>query len=125
MTLIRLPIAPSVNAMYANNTKANNGRGRYKTDAYSSWKTEAGWILNQARVAPLGKMKVQLELSVNDAMKGDIDNRIKAVQDLLVTHRLIDDDKQVWRVSIEKVAASICKAREMLVSIEPYREKQE
>lgn len=117
MTLIRLPIAPSVNNLFA-----NGENGRYRTVAYNKWRTAAGWQLNLAHVQPFGKMRVQIGICVNDAMKGDIDNRCKGPIDLLVAHHIIEDDKQVWRVSIERVAASICKAREMLLSIEPYKE---
>jgi len=64
---------------------------------------------------------VQIDISVNEEMKGDIDNRIKAPLDLLVKHQIIEDDRFVRKVSIARVAASVVPKSEMLLSITPYQ----
>lgn len=88
--LISIPIPPSVNAMYANR-KGGAGRGRYKTEAYKAWIDEAGWVVNPQRPAPVrGKFKFFLKLP---KIRGDVDNRIKACLDLLVSLKLVDDDR--------------------------------
>lgn len=66
---------------------------------------------------------MQIEISVNEELKGDIDNRIKAPLDLLVSHRLIEDDRFVRKVSIERVNAVLVGKSDMLLSIYPYTEK--
>lgn len=96
--LVRLPVPPSVNAMYRNVPKV----GRVKTADYKAWLNHAGTLLNLARVTPFGKMRVELGLMIPQRVKGDLDNRIKAVQDLLVAHKIIDDDTQVWKIVAER-----------------------
>ena len=45
-----------------------------------------------------------LEIKVAQGMRGDISNRIKLVEDLLVSIEATDDDKHAHRVSIERCA---------------------
>lgn len=111
--LVRLPVSPSVNSMYRNVV----GVGRVKTTDYRNWLKHAGTLLNISRPVPFGKMRVQLGVMIPEKTKGDLDNRIKAVQDLLVAHRVIDDDKQIWRIVAERHPEP-----DMLVSLMPYGE---
>lgn len=46
----------------------------------------------------------ELEIRVPQAMRGDISNRIKLVEDLLVSIDATEDDKHARRVSIERCA---------------------
>lgn len=118
VSIVRLPICPSTNALFR-----NAGKRRIITTAYETWREEAGYALNLHRVQPFGRQPVQIEISVNEEMRGDIDNRFKAPIDLLVKHGVIEDDRFVRRASIERVAASVCRSREMLLSIMPYEAK--
>ena len=112
MTLIRLPVAPSTNNLFA-----NGKHGRFITDHYKAWRTEAGVMLNLARVEPFGRMRVELEILIPEKTRGDISNRVKATEDLLVAHKIIEDDVQVWRLVVGRH-----KDADMLLSIVPFQE---
>lgn len=102
--MITLPIPPSTNNLFF-----NRYRGRTKTDAYKAWITQAGCELNLQRVQPVPGY-VEVEIRLPQKMRGDIDNRAKAILDLFVSHKLIEDDAKVARLVIERdqVAASLC-----------------
>lgn len=109
--MVRLPVPPSVNAMYRNVP----GVGRVKTSDYRSWIKHAGTLLNISRPIPFGKARVQLGIFIPTKTKGDISNRIKATEDLLVAHKIIEDDVQVWKLTVERHDEP-----DMLVSLMPY-----
>ncbi len=91
MTTIEIPVPPSVNDMFRN----VRGKGRVKTAAYNDWLGHAGWLLRSQHPAPV-KGRVVILISVERTSKcADIDNRVKAIFDLLVTHGVIDDDRNV------------------------------
>jgi Holliday junction resolvase RusA-like endonuclease len=78
--------------------KKRGQRGRVKTKPYQAWLTKAGWELNTQRATKVAG-PVVVDITVRrDNDRSDIDNRIKAVLDLLVTMQLIDDDKNVVEV---------------------------
>lgn len=88
---IEIPAPPSVNEMFRN----VRGRGRVKTAAYNDWLGHAGWVLRSQSPDRVGG-RVVLVISVERASKSaDIDNRVKAILDLLVTHGVIEDDRNV------------------------------
>lgn len=95
---IRLPFPPSVNDMYLNNKGA--GRGRKPSPEYRAWKNQAGWELKAQHAKAVGGI-VEVRIDLDDSRRGDADNRIKAVLDLLVEHRVLrgDSKKFVKRVS--------------------------
>ncbi|MDE2096379.1 MAG: RusA family crossover junction endodeoxyribonuclease [Patescibacteria group bacterium] len=87
-----IPIPPSVNGLWA-----NVGRRRIKTKRYKAWLTEAGWAIVTQRVRPIAATSgcsVVVEIGPRDP-RADIDNRIKAVLDLLVRQGIIPDDRHV------------------------------
>jgi Holliday junction resolvase RusA-like endonuclease len=94
-----LPIPPSVNAAYRNVA----GRGRVATDVLKQWKWDAGWEL---KLSKCGRIEgpYSLRIFVPEDMPGDVDGRIKAVPDLLVTHGITPDDKFMRSVSSERSA---------------------
>ncbi len=92
-TVIKLQhMPPSTNMLYAN----VRGRGRIKTERYRTWWQAAGWDLvkhhNQRWTEPvyltiaLGKLNPQ----------SDCSNRVKAIEDLLVEHKIIPGDTIKW-----------------------------
>lgn len=96
--LISIPVPPSVNAMYAN-SRNGRGRGRYKTASYKQWIDEAGWEIKAQNPAPVtGKYRLRISLP---PIRGDADNRVKAVADLLVSLRLTPDDRHMVGLSVE------------------------
>ncbi|MGV0879463.1 RusA family crossover junction endodeoxyribonuclease [Martelella sp. FLE1502] len=97
---ITLPFPPSVNSLYRNVPR----RGRVRTDSYKQWVSEAGWELRLQNPEKFTE-RVNVTISMNPPRRncGDVDNRSKAVLDLLVKHQVIPDDKG------EFVASVLCK----------------
>ncbi|WP_162651573.1 RusA family crossover junction endodeoxyribonuclease [Lentilitoribacter sp. Alg239-R112] len=88
MTRIELPMPPSVNVMYSNARKS-----RIKSPAYRTWLQEAGLLLNTQHPKPIsGAVEVYIVLVAQSKHRQDADNRVKAVLDLLTTHKIIEDD---------------------------------
>lgn len=93
MTTLFLPFPPSVNGMF-------NGKSRrFKSDGYKSWLKEAKIDLDIAKYKAgfswknyKGKVEVHMLLRAPDKRVQDVDNRIKAVLDFLVTHKVIEGD---------------------------------
>ena len=93
--MIRLPVPPSTNALYRNAP----GRGRVKTAAYKAWIEAAGWALKtqHCRIV-IGRAEVEIAFPRNN--RRDLDNGAKAALDLLVAHRLLQDDRYVERLTL-------------------------
>lgn len=88
---LTLPTPPSVNKMFRN----VRGVGRVKSKAYKDWIGHAGWVLRSQHPGRIGG-RVVIVVSVEQAgPMSDIDNRVKALFDLLVAHGVIDDDRFV------------------------------
>jgi|6_EtaG_2_1085325.scaffolds.fasta_scaffold13314_2 Holliday junction resolvase RusA-like endonuclease len=87
-----LPLPPSTNNLFH-----NSGRGgRRKTKNYRQWIERAGWELARQHPLPVTGSPVGVSIRLRRPNKqSDLDNRAKAVLDLLVTHRLISDDRDV------------------------------
>lgn len=92
-TVIKLQhMPPSTNNLFANVA----GRGRVKTERYRTWWQAAGWDMakyhNHRWEEPvyltiaLGKLNTQ----------SDCSNRVKAIEDLLVAHKIIPGDTIKW-----------------------------
>lgn len=108
--VLELPLPPSVNAAFANRRRGK-GRGRIKTRAYRSWIDQADrHLLMQKRGLPrepiLGQLR--LEINVPASMRGDISNRIKLVEDFLVSRDITADDKNNWEVLIKRDKSITC-----------------
>ena len=92
-----LPLPPSVNGMYRN----VRGRGRVATKALKQWKFDAAWEITLQDAVPI-RVPYNLALYLPPKMRGDIDNRVKGVSDILVAFGLIPDDRHAQRVSSER-----------------------
>jgi Holliday junction resolvase RusA-like endonuclease len=92
-----LPAPPSTNNLFLN----IGGRGgRIKSPGYRSWIKEAGWQLRLSHPT-----KIMNTVAVSAALglasrRPDVDNCLKALLDLLVTHEVIEDDAQVVELSV-------------------------
>lgn len=89
MVIVNLPFPVSTNALWS------NGRsGRHRSQRYVDWHLQAGYELIAQRPAKT-KGPVKLECFVQegrDGRKRDITNLIKAPEDLLVEHGIIEAD---------------------------------
>lgn len=89
--MIRLPVPPSTNNLFIN---ARNGRGRILSPDYRAWrKTAAKALTLSSWDMPSRPYGITIRVNVNH--QSDIDNRTKAVLDLLVEHKIIDGDQWV------------------------------
>lgn len=85
-----IPLPPSVNAMFRNVP----GVGRVKTTDYKRWREVAGWQLKAQKPVKLtGDVAVKIEVR-RPRSTADLDNRAKAVGDLL-KGVVIEDDRQI------------------------------
>lgn len=89
MTTYNLPIPPSTNNLFFNRKQG----GRAPTQAYVTWQTEAGLMLNAQRARPV-RGEVRIDIKVADAGRFDLDNTIKPALDLLKKHGVIEDDNR-------------------------------
>lgn len=91
---VSIPCPPSVNSMYRNVT----GKGRVKTVRYRTWaRAASNEVMAQTKQHIGGPVMVDITCQRKRSTE-DVDNKIKAVLDLLVTMAVIDDDKNVHEV---------------------------
>lgn len=112
MVVVNLPFPVSTNALFS------NGRaGRFKSQRYEDWLHEARYALMVQR-PKIVKGPVKLEWLVQDGKdnrKRDISNLLKASEDLLVAHGIIEADdntivrgiKADWSRDVEGIQISI------------------
>lgn len=89
MIVVTLPFPPSTNNLFI-----NTSRGRIRSSKYDQWATEAGWELLRQRPSKVaGPVSLTFEFqSGKDNRKRDITNLLKAPEDLLVKHGIIEAD---------------------------------
>lgn len=109
---IRIPLPPSVNHMHRS---AANGR-RYSSAEYRAWARTAGWeALTQKPQRVEGLYEVTIALP---EIRGDADNRIKPVLDLL--HRLqLTADDHYCRGTLVQIVPQLEKTS-ALVTVRPH-----
>lgn len=94
---IVLPWPPSVNTMFVN----VRGKGRVRSENYNKWIRDAGWMIRSQRVKPFDEpVSVTVELNPPDNRAFDLDNKSKALLDLLVKMNVIPDDNRQWVRSV-------------------------
>lgn len=99
---LSLPMPPSANNAFIN----VKGRGRVRSENYRKWADHAGWLVKAQRPKPFNvPVKIRIEIKPENNRAFDLDNRTKAVLDLLVTHGVLHDDSNKWvrGVTIEQV----------------------
>jgi len=93
-TTLTIPAPPSVNNLFSNSV-----RGRFKTPAYKAWLAEAGWTVREQMTrdgCDRVPGRVVIVMGVERAsLRADLDNTAKAAIDLLVSCKVIDDDRFV------------------------------
>jgi Holliday junction resolvase RusA-like endonuclease len=92
---LTLPNPPSVNKMYADGPSR-----RVKSAAYKDWLLEAGWRLRAQNPKPHKGQVLMVIGAERHSEAADIDNRVKALFDLLVAHEVIADDRHVTGFAI-------------------------
>ena len=92
---LTLPAPPSANGLFANRAVG----GRTKTQGYKDWIAEAGWRLQQQHPGRIAGA-YEIEIRVARTEGADIDNRVKALSDLLVKHRVVEDDSLAEKLTV-------------------------
>lgn len=104
-----LPVPPSANNLFVNVP----GRGRVKSADYKRWINDAGWC---AKTATVGKDRPGLPYAISYEVpadkRRDLDNYLKAANDLLVRLAIIGDDSRIAELSIRRA-----ERKDMLVTI--------
>lgn len=104
-----IPRPPSVNAMFRNVTRtAGSGTGRVRSSTYLRWRRDAAAAIcdqigNQPPVNLFpGPVRISIQVRLK-AVNEDIDNRVKAVLDLLVSSEILrgDDSRCVQSIYAE------------------------
>lgn len=100
---LTLPIPPSANRLH----RIVRGQVKpYPNPKYTSWRNLAGWHLVAVCHGGYGGKVVKgpytLDITVPQKLRGDVDNRVKAVADLLVEHRVTPDDRHMQSVSVRR-----------------------
>jgi crossover junction endodeoxyribonuclease RusA len=104
MQILRLPFPPSANNLFINVKRG----GRIKSPEYRAWITEAGHLLNLQKPKPItGRAKVLITAVRPDKRKRDIANLEKPILDLLVTHKILEDDSLVESLTLEWVSDNL------------------
>lgn len=92
MIQFTIPMPPPLSACFRN----ASGPGRVKTPRYERWKRDAGWIVRAQRPGSIhGPVRVTYLIGRPDKRKRDLGNLDKALSDLLVHLRVIDDDSKI------------------------------
>lgn len=93
-----MPLPPSTNVLFRNVP----GKGRVRTQAYDDWAMMAKVAVRQQRVPRIaGRCIINFGFELK-SMQADIDNRLKAGGDLLVSMGIIEDDSLI-------VALTVCR----------------
>ena len=92
------PVPPSVNAAYFNIP----GRGRGKTKKYKSWLRDADILLMTQKPWPTFRGRLSLCITIPAKTRGDASNRIKILEDFLVSRGITGDDCNNWDVRCRK-----------------------
>lgn len=99
VNLLGLP--PTVNHLY----RTSRSGVRYKTAQGRDWQNTTAAIMAMAKTnrRPYsGDVALEIVFQTADRRKWDIDNRIKALQDCLAMAGVIEDDRQIQRLHVER-----------------------
>jgi len=99
MISLELSLPPTVNGLYK-----NIKRGRARTPRYNAWRTSAGWQLMAQRPERLIG-PVVISYAISSKAKGDPDNYLKALNDLLVSYQVIEGDTPK---TVRKIDVKVC-----------------
>lgn len=92
-----IPFPPSVNGLFAGKKR------RFTSGAYKAWQEEAGKTLQLQSPLPAfsGPVSLTFRFGRPDKRRRDLFNLVKAPEDLLVKHGVIEDDSLVERGTVE------------------------
>ena len=118
MIVIELPYPPSVNALY----RSMNGRNVLSKTAREYYSNRNIWSVKAQHTGKriTDRIAVLIEFHPSSNRKIDIDNRGKAVLDMLMKAGVIEDDSQVDLLTISR--QEVVKGGRCIVTIERIEE---
>lgn len=112
---LTLPLPPSTNRLHG-----GSGASKHRKAGYERWLATAGWeIAAQRPTLPVKSLadgrwwRSRIRLPLEDA--ADTDNRVKALHDLLVSMRVVPDDK--WLHGFTCGRSALCPPGKCLVRV--------
>lgn len=100
--VLNLPLPPSTNKLYANVP----GKGRVRTREYKRWSIAAlnySWLSKPQGGFPFFDGAFEMQITLPLKMRGDITNRIKAVEDWLKKPAgIVADDKHTHTATVAR-----------------------
>lgn len=81
-------------------SRAFQGR-RFKTKEYRDWEQSVLWLL-KGQSGIQGRVKLSVKLYLKYAPTTDCDNCLKTLEDALTKSGVIEDDRKVWKLEVEK-----------------------
>jgi Holliday junction resolvase RusA-like endonuclease len=102
---LRLPVPPSTNALYRNVPRL----GRVKARAYKNWIAAAdAHLMAQKRLLVRLSGPLEVWIKLPRGTRGDVSNRIKGLEDYLVSREITGDDRHNARVIVELADVDCC-----------------
>ena len=114
VTVIELPFPPAQNNLFINLRK-----GRARSQRYDQWIQEAGWELQRQRPPViLGSVVVKYTFNPPDKRRRDLSGLVKAPEDLLVSHGVIEaDDTRIVRSFSTHISESVTGVKIEITSV--------
>ena len=104
VTILYLPLSPSVNSLYNNvNRHGTRGKWRVPTKRYQEWKAKAYNAIQTQLEDDWNTIDTPCKLLITCERRNkrsDLSNHIKALEDILVATKVIEDDKLVSNINI-------------------------
>ena len=94
-------LPPTVNSMY----RSMKGGARYKTKECREFQERTSAMMRRSFTCTepyTGRAALLIRFTVADRRRWDIDNRVKALQDCLITSGVLKDDCQIDTLYVER-----------------------